>query len=117
MKTKKLALAVGSLVAAFALNAPAASISVACPTQNESEYRQLAEFAKAIGATHLDACQVEDSLWQWNSNRYDPYPNWSMHRPSVFKFIVPPELEKYIPADYAKRNLDNLKMRARVLKE
>ena len=117
MKTKKLALAVGSLLAAFASNAATASISVACPTQNETEYRQLAEFAKSIGATHLDACQVEDSLWQWNGNRYDPYPNWSMHRPSIFKFIVPPELEKYIPADYAKRNLDNLKMRARVLKE
>ena len=106
-----------ALAAGASFAAGAASISVACPTDGEAEYRRLAEFAKSIGATHLDACQVEDSLWQWNVNRYDPYPNWSMHRPSVFKFIVPPELEKYIPADYARRNLENLKMRARILKE
>ncbi len=106
-----------ALAAGVSAAAGAASVSVACPTQFEGEYRQLAEFAKSIGATHLDACQVEDSLWQWNVNRYDPYPNWSMHRPSMFKFIVPPELGKYLPADYAKRNLDNLKMRAKVLKE
>ena len=93
-------------------------VSVEAPTKNLTEYRELASFAKDIGATHLGACQVEPSLWQWDEyGRTDPYPNWSMHRPSIFKFVVPPELAPYIPADYAKRNLDTLKARFAILTE
>ena len=93
------------------------SLTVGCPTANIDEFRAVATFAKSIGATHVDASQVEYSLWQWDVNRYDPYPNWSMHRPSIFKFIVPPELSKYLPADYAARNLRALEERAKVLRE
>ena len=93
------------------------SLTVGCPTTNIDEFRAVATFAKSIGATHVDASQVEYSLWQWDVNRYDPYPNWSMHRPSIFKFIVPPELSKYLPADYAARNLRTLEERAKVLRE
>ena len=93
------------------------SLTVGCPTANIDEFREVATFAKSIGATHVDASQVEYSLWQWDVNRYDPYPNWSMHRPSIFKFIVPPELSKYLPADYAARNLHALEERAKILRE
>ena len=103
-------------VAGLAAAALGGDLVVGCPTANLDEFRQVAEFAKAIGATHVDACQIEHSLWQWNQNRYDPYPNWSMHRPSIFKFIVPEELKKYIPADYAARNLATLKARGEILK-
>ena len=92
------------------------SLTVGCPTANIEEFRAVATFAKSIGATHVDASQVEYSLWQWDANRKDPYPNWSMHRPSVFKFIVPPELSKYLPADYAARNLRALEERAKILR-
>ncbi len=102
---------------ALAMQAFAGSLTVGCPTAGIDEFRAVAAFAKSIGATHVDASQIEHSLWQWNANRYDPYPNWSMHRPSIFKFIVPPELSAYLPADYAERNLSALKARAQVLKE
>ena len=92
-------------------------ISVECPTSNLDEYRRLAELACELGATHLSASQVELSMWQWNVNRYDPYPNWSLHRPTIFKFIVPDELKGYLPEDYAKRNLEMLAKRVEILRE
>ena len=98
--------------------AGAPRLSIESPSRDLGEYRELAAFAKEVGATHLSACQVEPSLWQWDEyGRADPYPNWSMHRPSLFKFVVPPELEKYIPKDYAARNLATLRARFAVLKE
>ena len=92
-------------------------ISVECPTSNLDEYRRLAELACELGATHLSASQVELSMWQWNINRHDPYPNWSLHRPTIFKFIVPEELKGYLPEDYAKRNLETLAKRVEILQE
>ena len=82
-------------------------ISVECPTSNLDEYRRLAELACELGATHLSASQVELSMWQWNINRHDPYPNWSLHRPTIFKFIVPEELKGYLPEDYAGKLTEN----------
>ena len=104
-----MALACGTVVAG--------RVSVSCPTDSIEAYRALAAYAKSIGATHLDACQVEPSMWQWNRDRNDPYPNWSMIRPSLTKYIVPEALGKYLPADYAARNLETLKARAAILKE
>ena len=95
----------------------AASMTLTCPTADLDQYRELAKFAKSIGATHVGADQIEHSLWQWDRNRYDPYPNWSMHRPSVFKFVVPEAMRKYLPQDYADRNLATLKARAEILAE
>ena len=112
----------GVAVAVVAIGAtvPAAGaprLSIESPSRDLNEYRALAAFAKEVGATHLSACQVEPSLWQWDEyGRTDPYPNWSMHRPSLFKFVVPPELEKYIPKDYAARNLATLRARFEILK-
>ena len=88
-----------------------------CDTLDTGEYRRYAQIAKELGATHLSACQIEPSMWQWNQNRYDPYPNWSMHRASVFKFVIPDELKPYLDADYCARNLRRLRERAKVLKE
>lgn len=92
-------------------------ITLECPTANLEEYRRLAELAAELGATHLSASQIEPSMWQWNVNRYDPYPNWSLHRPSLFKYIVPEELKPYLPSEYAKRNLDVLAARVEILRE
>ena len=95
----------------------AASMTLTCPTSDIDQYRELVKYAKSIGATHVGADQIEHSLWQWDRNRYDPYPNWSMHRPAIFKFVVPEALKKYLPQDYAARNLEALKARAAVLAE
>ena len=92
-------------------------VRVEFQTVKDSDYRELAGIAKGMGATHLECTQVEPSMWQWNVDRYDPYPCWSLHRPSVMKFIVPDELKKYFPEDYAKRNLERMKKRVKVLDE
>ena len=92
-------------------------ISVNCPTSNLEEYRRLAELACELGASQLSVSQIEPSMWQWDANRYDPYPNWGINSPTIFKFIVPDELKGYLPEDYAKRNLDMLAKRAEILKE
>lgn len=93
-------------------------ISIDAPSANLDEYRRLAAFAKEVGATHLSCCQVEPSLWEWDLHgRQDPYPNWSMHRPSIYKFVVPEALKAYIPSDYAARNRAMLKARFGILRE
>lgn len=92
-------------------------ISITCPVNSLDDYKRLAEKAIALGATHLSVSQIEPSLWMWDADRNDPYPNWSIERPSVFKFIVPEELKMYLPADYAQRNLERLVARAEILKE
>ena len=104
------------MAAAFSPTA-AASVAVSCPVDSIEAYRGLARFAVSLGATHLDACQIEPSLWQWDADRADPYPNWSMYRATVFKFIVPEQLKAYLPQNYARRNLETLRARAAVLKE
>lgn len=92
-------------------------ISIQCGAKTLEEYRRLAQLASELGATHLSVSQVEPSMWMWNLNRYDPYPNWSLDRPTVFKFIVPELLKPYLPQDYADRNLEMLRGRAAILKE
>ena len=94
-----------------------AKINVKCKTNSLEEYRRLAALAKEFGATHLEVNQIEPSMWMWDINRYDPYPNWGLENPTLFKFIVPEELKKYYPAEYAARNLEMLKARAEILKE
>ena len=63
------------LVALAAATSFAGSLTVGCPTSDVGEFREIAEFAKSIGATHVDASQIEHSLWQWNADRRDPYPH------------------------------------------
>ena len=96
---------------------PKRLVKVGCPTANIEQYRKLAVLAKEFGATHLAADQIEPSMWQWNLDRRDPYPNWSIERPTIFKFIIPKELKGYIPEDYTNRNLNTLKERMKILKE
>ncbi len=88
-----------------------------CKTKNMEEFRQLCEFAVKNGITHIAVTQIEETLWLWDRDRNDPYPNWGADFATIFKFVVPKELEKYIPLDYAARNLEALKQRAEILKE
>lgn len=88
-----------------------------CRTKNIEEFREAAKFAKENNMTHMVISQVEPSMWQWNKDRTDPYPNWGMLQASLFKIIVPDKLKEFIPEDFAKRNLEMFLQRAAVLKE
>jgi len=108
------------LLAAVAASGTAFSerdVTLAVATKDIAEFRRAAELAKDLGANRLWACQVEPSIWQWNADRRDPYPNWGMRNATVFKFVVPEALRPYLPADYAARNLATLKARAKILGE
>ena len=97
--------------------APGRKITLTVHTSDLGEFRKAAELAVELGANHLTSTEIEPAMWMWNANRDDPYPNWGLRNPTVFKFVVPEELKRYLPADYAKRNLDTLKGRAAILRE
>ncbi len=88
-----------------------------CEACNIDDFERVAEFAKNNNITHVVVSEVEKSIWQWNKCRRDPYPNWGMYFSSIFKIIVPDELKKFIPQDYAERNLDMIVKRAEILKK
>lgn len=92
-------------------------IMIDCKTEGIDEFRRLAAFAKAASVTHVNIAQVEPSMWQWDMDRTDPYPNWGMYNATLFKVALPKALEKYIPAEYAEKNLQLFKERAEILKE
>ncbi len=81
------------------------------------EFEEKAKKAKSLGATHVTISQIEKSRWQWDRVRSDPYPNWGMLVTSLFKIIVPDELRKWLPVDYAERNFDLIKKRSRILEK
>ena len=88
-----------------------------CPTDNINDFESFVVKAKALGATHIFVSDLPKSRWQWEMNLNDPYPNWSMFNASIFKILPPPEVAKYIPEEYYKKNIQILKERAVVLKK
>ena len=100
-------------------SAQARRIGFSCDHVDQAGYRAFAETGKRLGATHVSACEIEESLWQWDAaqNRFDPYPNWSMHRPALMKFVTPAPLKPYFPEDYVRRNRTALAERAAILGE
>jgi len=113
---KQIVLFAGTLFLSLSL-CNAQEMLVDCEIISDAEYPVLASKAAELGATHLHCTSVEPSMWQWDEDRTDPYPNWSLLRPSVFKLYVPEALKPYIPADYAKKNLERLKKRVEVLRK
>jgi hypothetical protein len=87
-----------------------------CPANSMEEFRQLARQAAELGATHVAISDLPKSRWQWELDLNDPYPNWGMLVTSIFKVVVPEELKPFIPADYAKKNLQIVKERCAILK-
>lgn len=88
------------------------------------EFRKVAQVAADTGFTHVDlgCSMVERSRHQLNNNGfwckdYDFYPEYTAAFPSYFKFYVPEALRKYLPEDAAKRNLESMYQRARILEE
>jgi len=92
-------------------------ILLAAPTPHVKDFRLLAKRAQAIGATHVLVSDLPKSRWQWEADMADPYPNWGMLRPSIFKVAVPEELKPWVPSDYAARNMEILHERGEILRE
>jgi len=113
----KVSAALAAVVLAAGAAAGERKFSVSADTANLDEFRAVAKLAKDLGATHVDACQIEPSMWMWNLDRKDPYPNWGLQNPTIFKFVVPKAVEKYFDVDYARRNFKTLSQRAAILKE
>ena len=88
-----------------------------CPTNTMEEFRQLARQAAELGATHVSISDLPKSRWQWELDMNDPYPNWGMLVTSLFKVVVPEELKPFLPANYAKKNLQIVKERCVILKK
>ncbi len=88
-----------------------------CPAPRLEDFRRFAGQAAQLGATHVVISDLPKSRWQWELDRSDPYPNWGMLMPTLFKIIVPPELKPFLPADYADKNLAIIKSRVALLKE
>ena len=116
--SSRIPLALAFLVASAACaSAAERKFTLSVPYENLDEFRAVAELAKELGADHVAANAVEPAMWQWDRNRYDPYPNWGFGNPTIFKFVVPDELKAWIPADYARRNLEALRARGKILRE
>lgn len=92
-------------------------ILFAAPTASIAEFREFATEARALGATHVYISDLPKSTWLWDLDRSDPYPNWGMLMSTVFKVVVPPELAAFLPADYARRNMEIIRQRGAVLRE
>lgn len=119
------ALAAGTLIAALGAGPAAAGQAPAggrkvlfnAPTASIEEFRAFAREAKALGATHVYISDLPKSTWLWDLDRNDPYPNWGMLMSTIFKVVVPAELKRFLPEDYARRNLEIIRQRGAVLKE
>ena len=68
-------------------------ILFSAPTASIAEFRAFAAEAKALGATHVYISDLPKSTWLWDLDRNDPYPNWGMLMSTIFKVVVPPELD------------------------
>ena len=86
------------------------------------EFRRFAERAAGAGATHVAFTSVAKSRWQRGDAR-DPHPEWEYwtvwSRPAIglFKLVLPPELEPWIPKAEVKRNLTMLQERCAILRK
>jgi hypothetical protein len=84
--------------------------------------RRLAEQAAGAGATHFSLNTLPKSTWQRGDAR-DPHPEWEYwtvwSRPAIglFKLVLPPELEPWIPRDEVERNLALVEGQCAILRE
>jgi hypothetical protein len=92
-------------------------ILFSAPTSSIEEFRAFAKAADELGATHVYLSDLPKSRWLWDLDRNDPYPNWGMLMATIFKVVIPPELQGFLPADYARNNLEIIRQRSAVLKE
>lgn len=95
----------------------ARKVLFSCPTPTIEKFREFAARAAELGATHVYISDLPKSRWLWDLDRNDPYPNWGMLMATIFKVVCPPELERFLPADYSRKNLEIIRQRSAILKE
>lgn len=88
-----------------------------CDTRDIKDFEEFAQKAKELGATHMDITQIPKSRWQWELDRSDPYPNWGMDKPSIFKILIPDKLKGHLNQEYSDKIIGILRQRAEVLKK
>ena len=84
------------------------------------DYREFAARAAEFGATHLSVNpwnSLPRSYWEWDIDRNDPYPGWTMVCSGFFKNVGVEELEEWIPADYSRRCMEIIAQMGDVLRE
>lgn len=101
-------------------------LNIGCSSYNGllplEEFKKVAQVAAETGFTHVDlgSSLIERSRHQLPNNGvwckdYDFYPEYTAAFPSYFKFYVPEALRPYLPEEMAKRNLESLRERAKIL--
>jgi hypothetical protein len=84
-------------------------------------FRTFAAQAAELGATHLGISRLPRAWWQMQDAR-DPHPEWaswpiwSFVQPTLWKVVLPPALEEWLPRDQAERNLDLIRERVEILR-
>jgi len=85
------------------------------------DFRAFAQQAAAMGATHVELSYVPPSRWQRADERdphpqWDSWPVWSRRAVGLFKLVVPPELEPWLPKDEAEANMALMQERCSILR-
>lgn len=73
--------------------------------------------AKQAGATHIVITDnLPPALWEMKPSG-DPYPVWYIYHASILKLFPPKILKPYVDMDYAKKVVDLLQARCRILRK
>ena len=88
------------------------------PMADLEAFEKRAIEAKRNGFTHMDIGQLYDrSRWQVADDPTDPWLQWNLANPSFFKILPPEPLKNFVPAEEAKKNLDLVIARGKILEK
>lgn len=86
-------------------------------TESLDDFHQMAACTAQLDATHVIVSDMPRSMWMWDLDRDDPYPNWSMGQCQLFKLVCPPELSAYLPEEHIDECMALVRARCNILKE
>ena len=86
-------------------------------TNTLDEFRKLSEICARHHGTHVFISDLHKARWWWERTPDDPYPNWGMLSPSLFKTVPPDPIKPYIPQDWVEKNLTLIAQRSEILRE
>lgn len=81
------------------------------------DFRFMVEQLAGTDATHVVVSDLPRSMWMWDIDRNDPYPNWSMGQCPLFKLACPEKLKQYLPQDHISECMDIVKARCEILRQ
>ena len=89
-------------------------IAGVCP-RDLDEYAAAAEALARAGATHMVISGLTEKSRHEIDDSTDPYLQWAIVNPTLFKFAPPEDLSGWIPAEYAAANMEQLRRRSEIL--